>query len=115
MIAIAYCYEVVARYFFFAPTDWSYALVSYAMCAAIFLAMPEQTRRGAQIAINFLLEGASPRKARMLQRFVRLFAAVACLAGGWLTADETWRQYVQGISTISAWPVPKWPRLTGPK
>jgi TRAP-type C4-dicarboxylate transport system permease small subunit len=108
LIAIAYCYEVVARYFFFAPTDWSYALVSYAMCAAIFLAMPEQTRRRAQIAINFLVESASPRMARLMRRGVLLLAALACFAGGWLTADETWRQYVQGISTISAWPVPKW-------
>ena len=108
VIAVAYCYEVVARYFFFAPTDWSYALVSYVMCAVIFLAMPEQTRRRAQIAINLLLEGSTPRArpdAAALRAAVR---CVACLTGGWLTADETWRQYVQGITTISAWPVPKW-------
>jgi TRAP-type mannitol/chloroaromatic compound transport system permease small subunit len=54
-IAFSFCYEVAARYFFAAPTSWANAFVSYLLCAAIFLAIPELTRRRAHVAINLLL------------------------------------------------------------
>lgn len=38
LIAVSFCYEVALRYLFNAPTSWANALVSYLLCAAIFLA-----------------------------------------------------------------------------
>ena len=43
-IAVCYCYEVVARYFFNAPTEWATPFVTYGLCAMIFLALPQLTR-----------------------------------------------------------------------
>ena len=37
MIAAAFCYEVVARYFFGAPTAWTYDVGCYLLAAVIFL------------------------------------------------------------------------------
>src|SRR5688572_31891582 len=78
-IAFSFCYEVAARYFFSAPTSWANAFVSYLLCAAIFLAVPELTRRRAHVAITLLLDHAQPARARLLNRLVRVCGAAACL------------------------------------
>ncbi|HEY4774394.1 MAG TPA: TRAP transporter small permease subunit [Xanthobacteraceae bacterium] len=108
LIAAAFCYEVIARYAFFAPTEWSYAVASYFLCSVIFLSMPELTRRKAHIAVSYLLDGLSAAGAEWLRAMILLLAALACLVTAAITGQETWRQYAQGISTISAFPVPKW-------
>ena len=75
LIAGSYCYEVAARYFFNSPTDWANALVAYLLCAVIFLAMPEQTRRRAHIAITILVDRCADPARRHLWR--SLLAAVS--------------------------------------
>jgi TRAP-type C4-dicarboxylate transport system permease small subunit len=107
-IAFSFCYEVAARYFFAAPTSWANALVSYLLCAAIFLAVPELTRRRAHVAITLLLDRAPPGRARMLNRLVRTAGAAACFLATWISANATLDQFNLGITTISAWPIPKW-------
>lgn len=107
-IALSFSYEVVARYLFNAPTSWANALVSYLLCGAIFLAVPELTRRRSHIAINLLLERIAPNRARVLQKGILVLAAAACLFAAWFSGNETLSQYAQGIQTISAYPIPKW-------
>jgi C4-dicarboxylate transporter DctQ subunit len=107
-IAASFCYEVVVRYFFNAPTSWTNDLGSYLLCAVIFLAMPELTRRNAHVSVNLVPERLSPEQAHRLRIGIGLLAAAACLAASWITANETWRQYVQGVSTISSFSIPKW-------
>jgi TRAP-type C4-dicarboxylate transport system permease small subunit len=107
-IAVSFCYEVAARYLFSAPTSWANALVSYLLCAAIFLAVPELTRRRAHVAITLLLDRLAPRPALLLSRLIRGAGTAACLLAAWFTANATLDQFVSGIDTISAWPVPKW-------
>ena len=45
VIVCSYCYEVVSRYFFNAPTIWAGPLVAYMLCALVFLAAPDITRK----------------------------------------------------------------------
>jgi C4-dicarboxylate transporter DctQ subunit len=108
VIAASFCYEVLVRYFFDAPTAWSYDLGSYLLCATIFLTIPELTRRNAHVTINLLAERLSARQARLLGIGVGLLAAAACLIATWITGGETWRQFEQGVSTLSAVSIPKW-------
>jgi len=108
VIAAAFCYEVLVRYFLSAPTSWTYDLGCYLLAAVIFLSVPEMSRRGAHIHVNLLLDALSPQRARLLRTVIGVLAAVACLAAAWITANETWRQYVQGVWTLSAVPIPKW-------
>lgn len=107
-MAVAYCYEVAARYFFNAPTRWISDYVAYGLCATIFLAVPDLTRRRAHVAITFLLDSASPARAALLRRLIALACAAACLAAAWISADENLRQYRAGEETIAALPVAKW-------
>ena len=66
-IVTAYCYEVVARYFFNAPTSWASAFVSYALCGIVFLATPELTRKNIHIVINVLTDRMPARQVVHLQ------------------------------------------------
>ncbi|OGA70032.1 MAG: hypothetical protein A3G83_08930 [Betaproteobacteria bacterium RIFCSPLOWO2_12_FULL_68_20] len=108
LIAAAFCYEVAARYFFDAPTTWSHDLASYALAAVIFLSIPALTQRGAHVAVTYLTEGLPESWRRGLAKAVLLAAALVCLLAAWIGAAESWRQYAQGVETISANPVPKW-------
>jgi TRAP-type C4-dicarboxylate transport system permease small subunit len=108
-IVTAYCYEVVARYFFNAPTSWASALASYALCGIIFLATPELTRKNMHIVINVLTDRMLVRHAAYLQRVVTLACAATCLFAAWVVGTMAFAQYQQGIETILSWPVPKWP------
>lgn len=107
-IAAAYCYEVVLRYFFDAPTTWVNPFTSYALCLMIFLALPEMTREGSHLAINILLESLSPEKVAVLMKLVHLIGLVAALAAAWITGTETMKQYIGNIFTMAHNPIPKW-------
>jgi TRAP-type C4-dicarboxylate transport system permease small subunit len=108
VITGAFWYEVVARYFFSAPTIWAYDVASYAMCPMIFLAVPEMTRRGAHIRVSFLVDGLPLSYRQSWNTIILLVAVLVCLLGAWIAGAETWRQYVRGVETISAFPVRKW-------
>jgi TRAP-type C4-dicarboxylate transport system permease small subunit len=108
VIAASFVYEVVARYFFNAPTAWSYAVGEYVLCAAIFLSAPEQARRGAHISITLIAEKLDPERARRLRLCISLIAAAACCVAAWITGAETLRQFEQDVTTLTSFPVPKW-------
>ncbi len=108
LIAVSFCFEVVSRYFFNAPTEWATPLVTYCMLAMIFLAVPELTRRAAHIAINLLLDRTRGMSARVLHAGIRIAAAAACLLAAWFSADATLGQFQQGVWTNPPLAVPKW-------
>jgi TRAP-type C4-dicarboxylate transport system permease small subunit len=107
-ISAAYCYEVVSRYFFNAPTIWASPLVSYALCVTIFLALPDLARRGLQISIDLHESWASPATLEVMLRITRLAAAIACLGAAWITAEQAWSEYLVGVWTNTYMPIPKW-------
>jgi TRAP-type C4-dicarboxylate transport system permease small subunit len=108
VIAASFCYEVGARYFFNAPTIWANPFASYALCASIFLAMPELTRTSSHIALNFLEDALAPASARRLRRSLLVLSAAACGLAAWITAQAAWNDYAVGIVTNTYYPIPKW-------
>jgi TRAP-type C4-dicarboxylate transport system permease small subunit len=107
-IILAFIYEVVARYFFNAPTEWANPWSTYALCAMIFLAMPELTRLQSHVAISILMQRATGPQAAALRVFIRLCAVFACFLAAFISAEEAWQQYLQTIWTITQYPIPKW-------
>lgn len=108
VISIVFCYEVAARYLFNAPTTWVGAAAAYALCAAIFLAAPDLTRRNEHVTITLLLE-AMPAGVRAHFNFVlRLIAGSMCVFAAWFCGVETLAQYSNEIETILEWQIPKW-------
>jgi TRAP-type C4-dicarboxylate transport system permease small subunit len=107
-IVFAYCYEVVARYFFSAPTTWASSLVSYLLCYTVFLAMPELSRTRRHIFIGIVLDLFPLRKATLVQHATYMLAAATCVAAAAFCLDATIFQYAHGITTVNEWRVPKW-------
>lgn len=108
VIAACYCYEVAARYFFSAPTAWSGAVVSYLMCALIFLAAPEQARVNAHISITALIDLASPARREVWIRVIAACGAITCFIIAWICGAETWSQFQDRVLTVGVFEVPKW-------
>lgn len=108
LIVSTYCYEVVARYFFNAPTTWASSLVSYLLCYVVFLAIPELSRTRTHIFISIVLDELPDRAAHLLHRGAYLVAAVACLFAAVFCFQATEHQFVRGIETVNEWRVPKW-------
>lgn len=108
IITFSFAYEVVARYFFGAPTSWAYDLSSYALCPMIFLAIPEMARRNMHISVSYLIDGVPAVLRGRIALAVMIVAAIVCFFSAWITGAETWRQFVSGTQTISANPISKW-------
>jgi len=108
VIVVSFCYEVVSRYFFAAPTPWATPMVAYMLCTMVFLAMPELTRRRSHIFISIVLDQMKPEQATQVQRVTRLVAAVTCLLAAYFCLDATLMQYKNGIATVNEWRIPKW-------
>jgi C4-dicarboxylate transporter, DctQ subunit len=107
-MALAFCYEVGSRYFFSAPTRWISDYAAYGLCVTVFLTVPEISRARAHVAITFLVDGLSARRARTLRRLIALVATVACLFAAWISADENIRQFAAGEETVATIPIPRW-------
>lgn len=107
MIVFAYCYEVVARYFFAAPTWWANELVSYALCIGCFLLMPEVTRSNGHVAVSMIIDMATPERAARLARILHLCAFVTCGAAAWISLEENIRQVVQDVHLMKVHPIPQ--------
>jgi TRAP-type C4-dicarboxylate transport system permease small subunit len=108
LIIAAFWYEVVARYFFNAPSMWSHEVASYLLCPLVFLSVPAMTQRSGHISISFLMDAVPTRFQAPIAKIVLLGAGLICLFAAWITGAETWRQYVRGVETIAAIPIPKW-------
>jgi TRAP-type C4-dicarboxylate transport system permease small subunit len=109
VIVCSYCYEVISRYFFNAPTIWAGPLVAYMLCTLVFLAAPDITRKNSHIVINVLQEKMSSQQVAYLQKIITAVSATACLVGVWIVGATVISQYIQGIETILTWAIPKWP------
>lgn len=112
IILAAYNLEVIARYFVGQPTIWSADTIAYALCASIFLAFPDVTRRAGHVAITSLIERLSSANLRRLTRAISIIGAALCALAAWICGAEAREQFNTGIETVAAFAIPKgW--LTG--
>ena len=109
VICFAYCYEVVSRYFFNAPTIWVAAITVYLLLASVMLMAPHITRLRGHVTVTFILERVGPVHARRLLAACILLSAIVCLLSVWFTATETVRQYEADTTMMdSLLLTPKW-------
>jgi C4-dicarboxylate transporter, DctQ subunit len=107
IIVFSYSYEVVARYFFAAPTWWSNEVVAYALCIGTFLALPQVTRDGGHIAITFLIDGLPPRASRAVGIGIAVVAALVCFFVAWICLRANIHHYIRNEMMVRVRPIPK--------
>lgn len=107
-LTVSYIYEIVARYFFRAPTTWSSDVVGYALSATVFLALPFITAQGRHVAVTLVLD-AVPRPVKsLMQRLIDAIGAGASFAAAWFSWTQNLRQFRLDILTLANDPIPKW-------
>jgi C4-dicarboxylate transporter, DctQ subunit len=108
LIVGLFSYEIVARYFFRAPTRWSADYVAYALLISTFLLLPQLTRTRDHISITFLQESMPVRLRFMLNVLLLAISGIVCLIAAYLCALETLRQFQGGTRTMAVVSVKKW-------
>ncbi|MEX0407290.1 TRAP transporter small permease [Aquibium sp. LZ166] len=108
LIFLATLYELVARYFFGAPTAWALDYSSYLLCAAVFFTLPTITAQGSSIAISILVDMLAERYRPMLITMIEIVAGMSCVIVAALCFDFSLRQYDAGTLTLAVVPIPRW-------
>lgn len=108
LTAVAYVVEIVARYMFNSPLNWSADFGSYMLCASVFLALPKVTAEGAHPSISFAVDrltgSTHARYTRALIGITAVVVAIVCV----FVAKEAWLQFLQETLTPMANQIPRW-------
>ena len=108
LILLMFCYEVSARYFFRAPTDWVSDFSGYALLVSTILLVPRIAADRGHIQITFLQNRLDRRAEHMVNAAIMAVSAATCIWAGWYAVDEALRQYDRGIRTLAVVSVPRW-------
>ena len=108
VIAFSYCYEVLVRYAFNAPTTWANELVSYSLCAGVFMMMPHVTMKGGHVAVTLLIDISPRGLAKFMIWVTCLMGFLVCAFATWISLDENVRQITKNVYLMKVNPIPKW-------
>lgn len=108
LTVVANVVEVVARYAFNAPLNWGADFGAFALCATVFLALPEVTRRHAHTAMTLLLDRLPVASARVYQTVLFVLTGALCLVVAWFVGEVLATQYARGNLTSTANQIPRW-------
>lgn len=108
MIVGSYVFEVISRYIFSSPTAWASDFVSYALCATVFLALPQVTKDKAHVAVTILVDIAPKSLAGIAHVLVSLLGFGCLSFAAWVSLQENIRQYTRDIYTLAIVPIPQW-------
>ena len=107
-MAVFYTLEVIGRYAFAAPLNWSGDVSSYLLLACVFLMLPRVTLAGAHVTVTFLED---QMKSGLRRRYVVAIwrcCGVLCLVTAGFVAWECARQFNEDVLTNQATSIPRW-------
>jgi TRAP-type C4-dicarboxylate transport system permease small subunit len=104
----SYLWEVVARYGFNSPTQWSSDLVQYLLAATTALSLPLVTRDGGHVAITSFVDKLPASAKPTVTRLLVWIGAFVLAAIAVLFVNASFDQARQGVETIAAFAIPKW-------
>ncbi len=113
-LVLAVSYEVIARYFFHAPTIWVYD-VTYMLYAAIFmLGAAYALHKGAHIRTDFFFESWSIRTKGVIDSIAYIALFFPSLITFFIvSADDAWHAFlISETSEQTAWRPLLWPFKT---
>ena len=111
--AIIALYQVVTRFVFEAPAEWSEVSVRITLIWMVFLAVPMAFRQGAMVCVDLVYRKSNRHVRRMLDLLILLSSLVLMSVILWYGADYSWRTRFQTISGLEALTV-EWAYLAMP-
>lgn len=101
-------YEVLARYFFAAPTIWAAELSQLCLLWGTFLGMARPLHRNEHIRITVLTGALGPRSRRATEIFSLVFIAVFAAVVVWYGTEVALDSFQRGRSTGTMLNIPNW-------
>lgn len=107
MLVLSAClgmFQILTRFIFEQPTEWSEVLIRFFLIWMVFMALPEAFRLGSMVSIDLLHRLAPPPLRRLLDIIVTV-ASLALLAViiwyGWDYAQRGKVQTMAGLESLS--------------
>jgi len=107
VMMVAIVREVVGRYFFHCPSDWSLELSEYMLVALAYLGAPYTELTDGNIRIDFIYGRYTPRVRAWADIFINSLAMLwsgMLVWQGWRLAWESWQLGARS-SQAMAWPL----------
>src|SRR3954468_19662580 len=79
MLVIAAClglYQILARFIFHQPAEWSEVLIRFALIWMVFMGVPAAFRQGAMVCVDLAYRKGGPRMKRALDWLVAICALI---------------------------------------
>ncbi len=115
-ILILMSYEIVARYVFSAPTNWSVEISTYILVGAAYAGAGYAHRQGANIRVELLISLLTPALRRALEEVSAWCGLVFVLIAAWQVALFTHGNWVNGTASyilqMPQW-IPNFPIVVG--
>jgi TRAP-type C4-dicarboxylate transport system permease small subunit len=108
MMTVTTVYDVIARYFFSAPTEWAFTLNSAALLAATLLAMPHLAAIHGHIDMDLVYRRFSPRVQHILDIVNGLITLGFGAMLAWLGYRAAFGAYLSGLYTSGNFNLPVW-------
>lgn len=108
LLLCSYVFEVIMRYFFSAPTTWTFDLGKALLCTSVVLALPEITRTHENVTIDVLVETLPRDIQQRVKQLIFFLCFIVCMLAFWICLNETQRQFGANIETYWNNPIPKW-------
>lgn len=106
IVVVATAYEVVARYFFRAPTIWANEMTVMVCAIAFIISGPYVMRRDQHLSITILSDHAPPALRRILAAVKWAVIVWMCLALSVFSFDSGWEPLVRWERAGTQWNPP---------
>lgn len=111
VMMLSVCYDVVARYFFNAPTVWADEISSVFLLLLPFFVGAWLLKNDGHVKMDLVLNYTTPRTQRILGVVVSLVIALISILFVYYGVKITWQIYEMGYRTESALRLVKWPLI----
>ena len=103
MLVAAAClgaYQILARFVFQQPAEWSEVLIRFTLIWMVFLGVPAAFRAGAMVSVDVLYRWSGRRLRRALDAMVAIAALVLVAVIVWVGWDYAQRGSVQTVTGL---------------
>jgi TRAP-type C4-dicarboxylate transport system permease small subunit len=105
MLAIAASlglYQILTRFIFQQPAEWSEISVRFALIWMVFLGIPMAFREGAMVCVDLLHRKSPPRLRRVLDLVAAAAGLLLIAVMIWFGSDYAWRTRFQTVPGIES-------------
>jgi TRAP-type C4-dicarboxylate transport system permease small subunit len=95
-------YQILTRFIFHEPAEWSEISVRFALIWMVFLGIPMAFREGAMVCVDLMYRKSAPRMRRVLDTLAAAAGFVLIAIMIWFGVEYAWRTRFQTIPGIES-------------